>query len=59
MYQAFRGPNDRLEHLEVIYHTQSGQNVVFMDDIESLFPGFTALKKGPVTITKARDADYK
>ncbi|KAG0281296.1 hypothetical protein BGZ95_005195 [Linnemannia exigua] len=30
-----------------------------MDDIESLFPGFTALRKGPVTVTKARDANYK
>ncbi|KAF9133859.1 hypothetical protein BGW39_008770 [Mortierella sp. 14UC] len=59
MYQAFRGPDGRLEHLEVIYHTQSDQNVVFMDDIESLFPGFTALRKGPVTVTKARDANYK
>ncbi|KAF9903457.1 hypothetical protein EC991_003785 [Linnemannia zychae] len=59
MYQAFRGPDGRLEHLEVICHIQSNQNVVFMDDIESLFPGFTALRKGPVTVTKARDADYK
>ncbi|KAG0294911.1 hypothetical protein BGZ96_000235 [Linnemannia gamsii] len=59
MYQAFRGPSGRLEHLEAIYHTQSEQNVVFMDDIESLFPGFTALKKGLVTVAKARDASYK
>ncbi|KAK3840919.1 MAG: hypothetical protein J3R72DRAFT_170275 [Linnemannia gamsii] len=59
MYQAFRGPDGRLEHLEVIYHAQSEQRVVFMDDIESLFPGFTALRKGPVTLTKARDANYK
>ncbi|KAF8948386.1 hypothetical protein BGZ47_005159 [Haplosporangium gracile] len=49
MYQAFQGPNGRLEHLGVIYHTHSDQNVVFMDDIESLFLGFSALKKGPVT----------
>ncbi|KAF9922854.1 hypothetical protein FBU30_007020, partial [Linnemannia zychae] len=59
MYQAFRGPNGTLEYLEATQHTPSGQNVIFIDDIESLFPGFAALRKGPVTVTKARDANYK
>ncbi|KAG0199188.1 hypothetical protein BGX33_011808 [Mortierella sp. NVP41] len=54
MYQAFREPNERLEHLEAISHTQSDQNVVFMDDIESLFPRLTALRKRSIAVTKAK-----
>ncbi|KAG9068362.1 hypothetical protein KI688_010630 [Linnemannia hyalina] len=55
MYQAFRGPNGRLEHLEVTYHTQSGHNVVFMDDIEPLFPG---IDPPCVSKSSAQDDDY-
>ncbi|KAF9113923.1 hypothetical protein BGX27_000522 [Mortierella sp. AM989] len=56
-YQAFRvGLDGPLTRIEVIDDEESGQKVVFWEDIEFHFPGIHCVMNGDIAITFARDS---
>ncbi|KAF9208328.1 hypothetical protein BGZ49_009111 [Haplosporangium sp. Z 27] len=59
-YQTFRAaPDGPLIRIEVINDEESGQRVVFWEDIEFHFPGIRCIMNGDIAISPARDAKRK
>ncbi|KAF9212925.1 hypothetical protein BGZ59_006143 [Podila verticillata] len=61
-YQAFRlagSIDDAVTRIEVIQDEQTGQKLVFWDDIEDQFPGIQSVKDGDIAVSFARDLRRK
>ncbi|KAG0024405.1 hypothetical protein BGZ80_003411 [Entomortierella chlamydospora] len=59
-YQRFRIPPDGpLIRIEVIDDEESGQKVVFLDDIELQFPGIRCVMHGDIAVTYVRDSKQR
>lgn len=61
-YQAFRlagSIDDAVTRIEVIQDEQTGQKLVFWDDIEDQFPGIQSVKDGDIAVSFARDLSRK
>ena len=43
--------------LEILVNTVDGQDVVYWEDIEQVFPGAKHVQKGKVAIIMSRDSD--
>jgi hypothetical protein len=54
--QSFRLIGD-MDILEILVDSVGGQNVVFWEDIEQVFPGIKHVQKGKVVITMSRDSN--
>ncbi|KAF9191113.1 hypothetical protein BGZ50_009641 [Haplosporangium sp. Z 11] len=56
-YQSLRiAPDGPITRIEVFLDEDSGQKVVFWDDIEFQFPGIRCVKNGDIAISFARDS---
>ncbi|KAF9361622.1 hypothetical protein BGX26_001122 [Mortierella sp. AD094] len=59
-YQKFRIPPDGpLIRIEAIDDEESGQKVIFLDDIELQFPGIRCVMNGDIAVTYVRDSKRK
>ncbi|KAF9326361.1 hypothetical protein BGZ91_001977, partial [Linnemannia elongata] len=54
--QSFRLIGD-LDILEILVECVDGQNVVYWEDIQQVFPGIKHVQKGKVVITMPRDSN--
>ncbi|KAF9328858.1 hypothetical protein BG006_008024 [Podila minutissima] len=61
-YQSFRlagSMDEAVTRIEVSLDEQTGQKLVFWDDIEDQFPGIQSVKDGDIAVSFARDSKRK
>lgn len=61
-YQSFRlagSVDEAATRIEASQDEQTGQKLVFWDDIEDQFPGIQSVKDGDIAVSFARDSRRK